>query len=530
MRKIHTKIIAAFAILCAAASCMPEAPIDAVHPENYFQNASALQNWISYCYKEFDSQDAMLLDADDFVSAHPCEVLSGSRMPATQTWDWSVLRQASQLLENTRYCKDEEAVARYEAEAHFFRALFYFNKVRQWGDACWFKSTPSAEDAKFMRRADARDKVLDAAFEEMDQAAEELTDDIFEVPVRINKWVAKGFAARADLYEGTFLKYSGESDWEEYLETAVKLCEDIMNSGLFEVYSAPAWKSGNAYRNLFAMETMSPKEALMVRILNTSDCTSKLDRIYRVENLGATARFGYHYQMINGASITKRSGYETETLDEVSQGRDPRMAQTLWMPGTKELDSGEPMPYEGSVTGYQPIKFRKTADATSLAACFPLLRYSEILLTYAEAKAELGTLKQADLDKSVNLIRARVGMPALSMSDANSAPDALLAGFYPNVDKGKNKGIILEIRRERTVEMALEGQRLWDMLRWHEGAQLGNRKAPINGIYDGTGFIVAHKKTPLPEEEWDEDRDYLWPIPASELAVPGCGLRQNFGY
>lgn len=528
--KGYSKILVSALLLSQLASCFPESPMDALHPENYFKDASAMQDWISRCYDEFDGQRSMLLDADDFVGAFPSEVLAGTRNASSQTWDWSVLRQANTLIDNEKYCEDAEAVARFDAEARFFRALFYFDMVRRWGDVPYYRNTVGASDRP--KAANARDYVMMQAIEEMYDAADCLTDQVYDIPVRINRWAALGFIARAALFEGSFLKYSGEDGWEEYMEEAVRACELIMSCGRFEVYRAPAWKAANAYRNLFAMETMSPKEALLVRIYNTSDCPSELDYIYRDCGLGATARFVNHYQMVNGAGIATRPGYETEDVSQACQGRDPRLAQTLWTPGCRELDNDSAMEYEGrSVTGWQPVKFRKSADSRSMNACFPILRYSEILLVYAEAKAELGTLRQSDMDRSVNMIRARVGMPAITVSEANADVDALLASYYPNADKGRNRGVILEIRRERTVELALEGQRLWDMLRWHEGAQIGNRNAPLYGVYEkGKGYVTAHKGRMLPEKEWDEDRDYLWPVPESEFSVPGCRLRQNYGY
>ncbi len=528
--KRYTNIIVPAFLVFSVVSCFPESPMDALHPENYFKDAAALQSWISYCYNEFDGQEAMLADADDFVSAEPSEVLAGTRDASVQTWDWSVLRQANALIDNEKYCKDAEAAARFDAEARFFRALFYFNIVRKFGDVPYYRNTVGASDSP--KAANSRDYVMMQAMEEMYDAADCLTGEVYDIPVRINRWTALGFIARSALYEGSFLKYSGEDGWEEYMEEAVRACELIMSSGNFEVYSAPAWKASNAYRNLFVMETMSPKEALMIRMYNTSDCPSCLDYIYRDCGLGATSRFVNHYQMVNGSGIAARPGYGTEDISEACQGRDPRLSQTLWTPGCKELDSGGPMEYDGcSVTGWQPVKFRKSADARSMNACFPILRYSEILLIYAEAKAELGTLRQSDMDLSVNMIRARVGMPAISVAEANARPDELLASYYPNVDKGRNMGVILEIRRERTVELALEGQRIWDMLRWHEGAQIGNRNSPITGVYEkGSGNVIAHGDRVLPEKLWDEDRDYLWPVPASEFSVPGCRLRQNYGY
>lgn len=565
-------IVLALAAALSLSSCMNKEPIDAVHPGNYFCNASALQSWMNYCYEEFDGQDAMLLDADDFVGKEPSELLAGGRTPSAQSWDWSVLAQANALLDNEKYCKDEDAVARYDAEARFFRALAFFDKVRMFGDVPYNTGTVGSNDEQLYAGRRSRYYVMTRVLDEFQDAADNLTDQVFDTPIRINKWVALGFLARAALFEGTFLKYSGEEDWQEFLTLAADACEKIMDSGKFKVYTAAGWSTANAYRNLFAMETMSAQEALLVRCFNTRDCISVLDRIYGDGRLGATSRFVNHYQLINGKSIATRPGWETETVDQLCQGRDARLAQTLLMPGARDLDTDVPIVNElNSMTGYQPIKFRKSADASSLGACYPLLRYPEILLIYVEAKAELGTIKQADIDKTLNVIRARVGMPAVTMGDVNLYPDELLSSYYPNVS-GKNKGIILEIRRERTIELALEGQRQWDMLRWHEGAQLGNWKQKITGMYftgaglfdlngdgqpdvelytdtpqqhlvkafkigtdvilseGGKGHIVAHSGIKLPEEPWDEDRDYLWPVPAYEFSVSGNNMKQNYGY
>ena len=120
----------------------------------------------------------------------------------------------------------------------------------------------------------------------------------------------------------------------------------------------------------------------------------------------------------------------------------------------------------------------------------PVYRYGEVLLICAEAKAELGTLTQEDLDISINIIRDRVDLPALNLAIANNDIDPIQAAQYPNVS-GTNKGVILEIRRERRVELALEGNRLQDIHRWAVGELLA--KAPqgvyISGLgaYDVTG-------------------------------------------
>ena len=195
---------------------------------------------------------------------------------------------------------------------------------------------------------------------------------------------------------------------------------------------------------------------------------------------------------------------------------------------------------------------------------------AEVYLNYAEAKAELGTLTQDDLDHSINLIRDRVGMPHLDKSAVNADPDPFLTSElygYKNVDNGPNKGVILEIRRERSIEMVSEGIRFADLCRWREGQLLaqpfygpyvpgegrydmdGNgkidfvvyldRRIPAPGVTplkinqdiflsEGeTGYILAHGQL---MRAFNEDRDYLYPIPSNERTLTKGMITQNPGW
>jgi hypothetical protein len=196
------------------------------------------------------------------------------------------------------------------------------------------------------------------------------------------------------------------------------------------------------------------------------------------------------------------------------------------------------------------------ANARSVTP-LPVFRYAEVLLAFAEAKAELGTLTQADIDRSIKLLRDRVGMPDLNLVAANANPDPYLTGQYTQVS-GVNKGVILEIRRERRVEMVMEYFRWNDLMRWKEGHLLaqqykgeyfpgpGTFDLDHNGtpdvcIYTGTkpaaqpgvvylklgsdidleneasgGDIVINKTIP---KVFNENRDYLFPIPLQEILL-----------
>src|SRR5690606_13779630 len=123
-------------------------------------------------------------------------------------------------------------------------------------------------------------------------------------------------------------------------------------------------------------------------------------------------------------------------------------------------------------TGYQPIKFVGDVaydGANKSFSDWPLFRTAEVYLNFDEAKAELGTIRQADLDISINRLREWAKMPPVSLIDANNNPDQLLDSYYPNVTKGPQTGVLLEIRRERTIELVMEGFRQWDLIRWKEG-------------------------------------------------------------
>ena len=222
------------------------------------------------------------------------------------------------------------------------------------------------------------------------------------------------------------------------------------------------------------------------------------------------------------------------------------------------------------MTGYHLIKYSgdpKYDVGDTSENDFPIFRTAEVYLNYVEAKAERGTLEQNDIDRTIKLIRERVGMPNLNMSDANATPDSYLLNVYPHVSD-VNKGVILEIRRERVIELLMEGFRYYDLMRWKEGSCMDNdflgMYFPGPGNYDlnhdGTidvclykgakptgvnalefleigvtveltegesGNIICYKDVP---RQWNEARDYLYPIPRQDRILTNGALTQNPGW
>jgi hypothetical protein len=275
------------------------------------------------------------------------------------------------------------------------------------------------------------------------------------------------------------------------------------------------------------------------------------------------------YLMKDGSRFTDIDGYDTLTYYNEMKDRDPRLVQTVRGPGYTRIGASQQLPpdFSATVTGYQLTKFVSdpSQDANQRSVTpLPIFRYAEVLLAYAEAKAELGTLQQADLDKSVNLLRSRVGMPALDLATANANPDPYLASQYINVST-TNTGVILEIRRERRIELVMESFRWNDLMRWKEGHLLTEQYKgmyfPGAGTYDldqnGKPDVVIYTGTKPPAQSgvvylklgsdidlengasggdvvinksiakhWRDDRDYLFPIPTQELLL-NPKMKQN---
>lgn len=357
-----------------------------------------------------------------------------------------------------------------------------------------------------------------------------------------------------------------------------------MKTGPYKLYSTG--NPGKDYLTLFAEENANPDEYIFaIKFdygLNIYHNATAHTLVPTQGRPGFTRKMVNTYLKKDGTAFTNETGWqEMSFIDEV-KNRDPRLAQSIRTPGYTRIGQTKVLAPDLSisVTGYQPIKFVQdptasggNVDRNDRSTCdLPVYRYAEVLLNYAEAKAELGTLTQDDLDNSINLIRRRVGMPDLNMSSANANPDRYLSSDdtgYSNVT-GTNKGVILEIRRERTIELMQEGFRFDDLVRWKAGhcidQSIYGMYFPGPGEYDLTGdgvadvilyasgtskpsaasgtqvykigeeiilsdgnkgYVSYHKK--IERTPFSEQRDYLYPIPSDERSL-NKNLTQNPGW
>ena len=591
MNKI-IRILSLTAIVAALVGCekdpLDKQPQSSLSPEAFFSQVSGLEAFSNNFYTTFPTVFAE--NADVYAMATMPEEISGRvQVPSTGGgWSWGTLRNINTLLGYLHYCKDQDAVKYYDALCRFFRAYFYFDKVKQFGDVPWYDRELGSADPELYKPRDSREYVMQKMLEDIDIAIANLPSE--RNVYRITKWTAMALKSRFCLFEGTFRKYHNitayENGAEYYLELAAEVSHKFITSSGYSIAKDASDPEMN-YRKLF-----STMNATNTEIILAKDFNAALDLVHNVGgafNTSTNGRYGMTkkavaaYLMKDGSRFTDKAGWETMSFMDEVKDRDPRLEQSIITPTyiRDEETVTSPQNMANTTTGYAPIKYLTTAayNAYNKAEIdLILFRAAEVYLNYAEAKAELGTLTQDDLDMSVNKLRERVGMPAMNMAEANAKPDPFLKapasgentwGGFSKVATGGNEGVILEIRRERMVELIQEGHRYYDIIRWAEGKIF---ESPLYGIYvpqpengkvifdfngDGTndycvyqtdkpsdkvtvyqkaqadvilskesyGYIQMHKDM----GKWDEERDYLKPIPSEERSL-NRNLTQNPGW
>ncbi|HKO79485.1 MAG TPA: RagB/SusD family nutrient uptake outer membrane protein, partial [Chitinophagaceae bacterium] len=431
----------------------------------------------------------------------------------TTGWNWSRLRNINYFLQNyNKAAVSQEVKDHYAGLARYYRAEFYMEKVKRYSDVPWYADVLNPSDTiELYKKRDPRKLVMDSVMADLEFASSHVKES---VPTGTpGKWVVKLIYARTALYEGTFRKYHPELNLQgtanEFLEKARIVADEIIASNKFALHPN--------YGALFnSADLTTNKEVLLANIYDQDLKRNGLNNSELHEyEMSPSRELVQSYLMKDGSRFTDQPGYQTFGFVQEFQNRDPRLSQTLIPPGFMKAVNppSVPVPYvqvlSKNFTGYHQLKgYINSTDAkTRRDVDFPAYRYAEVLLIYAEAMAELGTLTQGDLDKSVNLLRSRAGITTpLNLATANGNADPVLSAKYPDVS-GAYKGVILEIRREKRVEFAAEGYRFDDLMRWHAGKEL--EKIPEGmyfpglGNYDLTGdgvedIVLVDKNAALP--------------------------------
>ena len=563
-------------------------PKDRLTSDTFFKNESELKAFAIVFYEAFPESDLYVANDDHYTQNNMSNEEMGKRtIPASGGgWSWGALRNINTLLEDLDHCSNSAVRTKYEALARFFRAYFYFNKVKRFGDVPWYDKTLGSTDTEALTRGrDNREFIMGKILEDIDFAIENLPVD--KSTYEVTRWTAMALKSQICLFEGTFRKYhagdvflqtlpADAHNYKWYLDECANVSRTFIQTSGYGLHPS--------YYELF--HTMSATELTDEVIL-----ARNYNKTYGTyHNSGSTMNTGSRgcpsmtkkliasFLMKDGTRFTDIAGWETMNFVQETANRDSRLASSIRTPGYVRMGETALTSPDFKVTfsGYHPDKYVTTPEQdTNNASDIDLIlfRSAEVYLNFAEALAEAGELTQADLDMSVNLLRRRAGVGAgIELATANANPDPFLTdaawGGYqsPVLLNDPNKGVILEIRRERAVELCQEGFRYYDLMRWKEGKLF---EAPFYGMYfastgafdvdgngtndieiytdsnsnsaatakklndeiflkDGNSGLVWLHKTII--RNWDEEKDYLYPIPTDERNLTNGKLTQNPGW
>jgi hypothetical protein len=515
----------------------------------YFVGYSAGWGWGSY----FTGQSLN----DDFAPSGPSQFVRN--VPSSGGgWSFAWARKANIFIDRVQDVPmSEEAVNHWTGVGRFFRALEYHDLVKRFGDVPWFDQELSEVDNESLYKPrDPRTFVMDKVLADLKFAAEHVRENDGANGLTLNKDVVLAFMSRVMLFEGTWQKYH-ENDAgkaKEYLEEAKWAASEVISAGKYSL--------GN-YREVFNSLNLSGNpEVLLFRQYEPGVLTHTLNSYNNKEpQTGVSKDAVENYLAADGLPIGISSEYKGDDgIEDVMANRDPRMHETL-VPYELRLSG---IAFNYSTSGYATHKFlnesiKDEPEGSSLLnpTDAPVIRYGEVLINYAEAVTELATvggpaLSQLDLDISVNVLRSRPGvdMPHLEVSNAEPAVDGTV---YDDPERDQTvPSIIWEIRRERRVELMMEGFRLDDLKRWkkleytdtkanvdiNRGAWVRKSDYPDANLTSMVltegeeGYIIPAWKEES-QREFVDPKVYLYPLPLDQIklyADQGYELKQNPGW
>lgn len=473
---------------------------------------------------------------------------------------YSRIRATNILLDKAAAYTTPAEIKVFVAEARFFRAYLYFDLLQQYGGVPIINKPLSVDSPELQAARNSRDEVVDFIVADLEAAIADLPLEAAIVAAdkgRISKGAAQAFLARVTLYEGTWQKFrSSTTRANTLLDKAISNSDAVISSNQYALF-APAILGDSAQKYLFILENQQSNPANVVKsanreyiLANRYDFNTRQIRLNITHSVvnnvyWPTRKFANMYLSQDGLPIEKSplfKGYATTRSEYID--RDNRMKYTLMIDGNYYWDNENPgarTTWKGdaadiassrgkhnaaSGTGYNNQKWgteRRLQDNEE-GYDYPVIRYAEVLLTYAEAVFEKnGSISDADLDKSLNLVRNRVNKNMPKLSNALVTANGL--------------DMRTEIRRERNIEFFLEGFRVDDLKRWKTAET--EMPQPIEGItwtntefqtkWAGIGSKVVNGVYRLETARTWGEKNYLLPLPTQQIQL-NPNLTQNPGW
>ncbi len=497
-------------------------PFDKLVPSSFFNTEQDLDLYTTSFYQRMLPSGLEVVQADEMgeytSKSNSSNFIAGSFTSVNQgSWSFTDLRNINYFLEKFNNPNiSQEARNHHQGLARFFRAYFYFDKVQTYGDVPWYSKAMGVDDPDLYKPRDSRTLVMDSVLADLNFAAENIRDAKDNTSSTVTRQVALAFKSRVCLFEGTFRKYHPNLNLtgtaSKWLEESADAAKKVMDAKQYSIYNTG--KPASDYRALFINENPVSSEVMWAIVYNNAfrkwhDITWKFNSATFGSRWGLNKQFVNTYLKTDGSRFTDIAGYDTVQFVREVKDRDSRLAQTIRTMGYKRSDGSAAPPNFGyTFTGYHIYKFslddKRLDGITESNNSIPLLRYAEVLLNYAEAKAELGQMNADVWSQTIGILRSRAG---INNAMPVSADTYLQQIYFPEV----SDPFLLEVRRERGIELAYEGLRFNDLLRWRKGHLL---EMQWKGIY------VPAKNLPMDlDGNNSPDVSFVDVIPASK--IPG---------
>lgn len=578
--------------LCGCDDFLDKDPQDKQTNDTYWQTETSLRTYAQDFYSSFFigyNKDYTVFGGyfsgddytDDFINLNNANTYGGGYIyfPTSSTTDWnsrtatwtdnySVVYKANVMLEKIPGMNiSEEAKSHWAGVARYFRAMAYSTLAKYYGGVPYYDQVTDPADESLYKDRDSYPFIAQKIQEDFQFALDNVRTD--DTKRQVNKYVVGAYMSRELLYHATWLKYHGttvgptservaDAEIKTLLQGAINGANVVMNSGIYSI--------GNAYNALFTTDDLANNpEVIWYREYTSGVQCNALMSYNGPEDQtqgGVTQDVINSYLCSDGLPISQSPLYQdaqAPSIQKSFQNRDPRLYQTI--ADSLRIMSAMGTKYTAgtSPTGYPVKKFLNdewwaagspycTGILSPVDA--PCIRYSEVLLNYVEARYEIAQVggdafTQSDLDKSINEIRGRQ-LTKWGETEAKTMPKVQLSGGAISVngvvinDPARDADVdpvLWEIRRERRIELIMEGRRGEDLRRWAKFEYLNSEDAsgrptmPFLGAYvdmadypgissrDADGNRVLFLFDPADPTNQDSEKGYIYYLREKELRI-----------
>lgn len=558
MKKIF--LLLTTAIFCFSNCSLDREPETTLSDINFWRSETDLRGACNRLYIDlpgFLTGRGHDLRSDEMIGTTPDEISSGSRNIPEKSTDWSDPYNKigvcnNIIIKGEQTPIDEDIRNRWLAEARFFRAYYYFDLVKKYGDVpLILKIFESTTDPDIFKGRDSRETVIQQCYTDLNFAAKWLPDidDLSSDSDwgRVSRSAALGMLVRIGLYEGTYIKYHNltEGNSKDHLKIAIDAAEIMFNENKHDLYPD--------FQKLFYFdgEGRQNKENVFVKVYGPNGASNAItyhnQSATKAQQVSITRQFIDYFLYTDGLPKDKHPGGNQPDVsyNDIFTDRDPRLGMTVFRLNEVAFKGAQFRPFDsvnnGASFGY-PIKkgyMKEEYDTNSRETVDKMIiRYAEILLSYAEALFEYnGAITDDQLEATVNYVRSRSGFNT-----------KLTNSFVQTY----GLDMLEEIRRERMVEFIDEGLHYDDIIRWKTAedvlpkAMLGLFFNPSESVStaeelsghltDENGTLNGEKvynqgniyvKESASSRRFDPNKDYLYPIPTYEISTTNGNIKQN---